>query len=153
MIRKYWFSPLWLKLQIFFKNLEQEPLACFRNWSITWWGFIIWKTLLIWWKEQTKNKNKPKIKGENPKKKNLMKSTTKPAVPVWRNSRIILRIDKILSAYFTSAIHIDRSPAFLISDDFIRSNEIIRTKWPIYLLISHFVLMISSECKKSRPSV
>ena len=25
-----------------------------------------------------------------------------------------------------------RSPAFLTSDDFVRSNEIVRTKWPIY---------------------
>ena len=25
-----------------------------------------------------------------------------------------------------------RSPAFLTSDDFVRSNEIIRTKWLIY---------------------
>ena len=37
---------------------------------------------------------------------------------------------------------LDRSPAFLTSDDFIRSNEIIRTKWPIYVVISHFVLTI-----------
>ena len=29
-------------------------------------------------------------------------------------------------------LHLDWSPAFLTSDDFIRSNEIIRTKWPIY---------------------
>ena len=29
-------------------------------------------------------------------------------------------------------ITIDRSPDFLCSDDIIRSNEIIRTKWPIY---------------------
>ena len=27
---------------------------------------------------------------------------------------------------------LDRSPAFLNSDDFVRSNEMIRTKWPIY---------------------
>ena len=26
--------------------------------------------------------------------------------------------------------YLDRSPAFLTSDDFITSNEIIRTKWP-----------------------
>ena len=37
---------------------------------------------------------------------------------------------------------LDRSPAFLTSDDFIRSNEIIRTKWPIYVVIGHFVLTI-----------
>ena len=37
---------------------------------------------------------------------------------------------------------LDRSPAFLSSDDFKRSNEIIRTKWPIYVVISHFVLTI-----------
>ena len=37
---------------------------------------------------------------------------------------------------------LDQSPAFLTSDDFIRSNEIIRTKWPIYVVIGHFVLMI-----------
>ena len=35
-----------------------------------------------------------------------------------------------------------RSPAFLTCDYFIRSNEIIRTKWPIYVVIGHFVLMI-----------
>ena len=38
--------------------------------------------------------------------------------------------------------HLDRSPTSLISDDFIRSNEIIRTKWPIYVVIGHFVLTI-----------
>ena len=38
--------------------------------------------------------------------------------------------------------YIDRSPAILTSDDFLRSNEIIRTKWPIYVVIGHFVLMI-----------
>ena len=37
---------------------------------------------------------------------------------------------------------LDRSLVFLTSDDFIRSNEIIRTKWPIYVVIGHFVLMI-----------
>ena len=45
---------------------------------------------------------------------------------------------------------LDRSPAFLTSDDFIISNEIIRTKWPIYEVICHFVLMISSERNNSR---
>ena len=30
----------------------------------------------------------------------------------------------------------------LTSDDFIWSNEIIRTKWPIYVVIGHFVLII-----------
>ena len=38
--------------------------------------------------------------------------------------------------------NIDRSPAILTSDNFMRSNEIIRTKWPIYVVIGHFVLMI-----------
>ena len=38
--------------------------------------------------------------------------------------------------------YVDRSPAILTSDDFIRSNEIIRTKWPIYVVIGHFVLTI-----------
>ena len=51
-------------------------------------------------------------------------------------------------------LQLDPSPAFLTSDDFVRSNEIVRTKWPIYQIICHFVLgnnlMISSECKKSR---
>ena len=37
---------------------------------------------------------------------------------------------------------LDWSPAFLTYDDFMRSNEIIRTKWPIYVVIGHFVLMI-----------
>ena len=26
----------------------------------------------------------------------------------------------------------DQSPAILTCDDFVRSNEIVRTKWPIY---------------------
>ena len=34
------------------------------------------------------------------------------------------------------------TPAILTSEDFIRSNEIIRTKWPIYVVIGHFVLTI-----------
>ena len=33
-------------------------------------------------------------------------------------------------------IYLDRSPAFLTSDDFIRSNEIIRSKWPIYFVLT-----------------
>ena len=37
---------------------------------------------------------------------------------------------------------LDRSPAILTSDDFIRSNEIIKTKWPTYYAINHFVLTI-----------
>ena len=36
--------------------------------------------------------------------------------------------------------NIDRSPAILTSDNFMRSNEIIRTKWLIY--VGHFVLTI-----------
>ena len=39
-------------------------------------------------------------------------------------------------------IQIDWSPAFLTSDNFIRSKENIRTKWPIYVAICHFVLTI-----------
>ena len=35
-----------------------------------------------------------------------------------------------------------RSHAFIIPDDFIRSNEIIKTKGPIYEVIGRFVLMI-----------
>ena len=31
-----------------------------------------------------------------------------------------------------SNLILDQSLTFLTSDDFIRSNEIIRTKWPIY---------------------
>ena len=38
-----------------------------------------------------------------------------------------------------SSKYVDQSPAFLISDYFVRSNEIVRTKWPIY---GHFVQMI-----------
>ena len=37
---------------------------------------------------------------------------------------------------------IDWWPAILTSDDFIRSNEIIRTKWLIYVVIGYFVLTI-----------
>ena len=39
--------------------------------------------------------------------------------------------------------YLDQSPAILTSDNFIRSNEIIRTKWPIYVVIGHFVLIMS----------
>ena len=31
-----------------------------------------------------------------------------------------------------SVVQLDRSPAFLTSDDFVRSIEIVRTKLPIY---------------------
>ena len=48
---------------------------------------------------------------------------------------------------------IDRSSAVLTSDNFIRSNEVVRTKWLIYSAIGYFVLMISSECKNSRWSI
>ena len=41
-------------------------------------------------------------------------------------------------------LYLDWSPTFLTSDDFIRSNEIIRTKWRIYIVIGHFVLLIKS---------
>ena len=38
--------------------------------------------------------------------------------------------------YFSKAIvgytYLDRSPAILTSDDFIRSNEIVGTKWSTY---------------------
>ena len=37
---------------------------------------------------------------------------------------------------------IDWSPAILTSDDFIRSNEIVRRKWQTYQVIRHFVLTI-----------
>ena len=37
---------------------------------------------------------------------------------------------------------LDQSPAILTSDDSIRSDEIVRTIWPIYLVIGHFVLTI-----------
>ena len=37
---------------------------------------------------------------------------------------------------------LDRSPDFLTSDNFKRSNEIVRTNWPIYSAIRHFVVMI-----------
>ena len=54
-------------------------------------------------------------------------------------SEMAMRHCGISGAYL---LHIDRSPAILTSDDFIRSNEIIRTKWLIYVVISHFVLTI-----------
>ena len=38
--------------------------------------------------------------------------------------------------------HIDQSPAILTSNDFIRSNEILGKKWPIYVVIGHFVITI-----------
>ena len=38
---------------------------------------------------------------------------------------------------------VDQSPAFLTSDNFIRSNEIIRTKWPIHVV---FPVIAHSSC-------
>ena len=61
--------------------------------------------------------------------------------------------DKQQSKTINNTRYLDRSPVFLTSDDFIRSNKIIRTKSPIYEVISHFVLIISSEHKNSRWSV
>ena len=41
---------------------------------------------------------------------------------------------------------INQSPAFLTSDDFVRSNEIVRKKWPIYEIISHFdIISLAGE--------
>ena len=39
---------------------------------------------------------------------------------------------EILTFYKILTSQLDQSPAILTSDDFIRSNEIVRTKWPIY---------------------
>ena len=50
--------------------------------------------------------------------------------------------EEIANELHTKKKYLDWSPAFLTSDDFIRSNEIIRTKWPIYAVIGHFVLTI-----------
>ena len=47
-----------------------------------------------------------------------------------------------LQVVCTGMRQLDRSPAFLTSDDFVRSHEIVRTKWSIYEVIGHFVLMI-----------
>ena len=55
------------------------------------------------------------------------------------NYKIVTKVVIVPGMYF---LLLDRSPAFLTSDDFIRSNEIIRTKWPIYVVIRHFVLTI-----------
>ena len=48
-------------------------------------------------------------------------------------------LNRYLVQFFLSQfwpILLDRSPAFLTSEDFIRSNEIIRTKWPVYCIIA-----------------
>ena len=42
--------------------------------------------------------------------------------------------------YLLYLFHLGWSLAILTSDDFIRSNEIIKTKWPIYEVIGHFVI-------------
>ena len=43
-------------------------------------------------------------------------------------------VDRDLSCFFNSdsSKYLDRSPAFITSDDFVRSNEIVRTKSLIY---------------------
>ena len=51
----------------------------------------------------------------------------------------ILKFEKKSDSHY---LHFDRSPAILTSDNFIRYKEIIRTKWPIYVVTGHFVLMI-----------
>ena len=53
-----------------------------------------------------------------------------------------LELESFRTSYNALLSYIDWSLAFLTSDDFIRCNEIIRTKWPIYVVINHFVLMI-----------
>ena len=46
---------------------------------------------------------------------------------------VILIVDKPQTAKFVVQIlQLDQSPAFLTFDDFVRSNEIVRTKWSIY---------------------
>ena len=39
---------------------------------------------------------------------------------------------RIIVCIPTKTKQVDRSPAILTSDDFIRSNEILRKKWSIY---------------------
>ena len=43
-------------------------------------------------------------------------------------------VDRDLSCFFNSdsSKYLDRSPAFLTSDDFVRSNEIVGTKGMMY---------------------
>ena len=43
-------------------------------------------------------------------------------------------VDRDLSCFFNSdsSKYLDQSPACLTCDDFVRSNEIVRTKWLIY---------------------
>ena len=41
-----------------------------------------------------------------------------------------------------SSFNLGWSPAILTSNDFIRSNEILGKKWPIYVVIGHFVITI-----------
>ena len=50
--------------------------------------------------------------------------------------RVLNRYLVQLFRYQFWPILLDRSPAFLTSEDFIRSNETIRTKWPIYCIIA-----------------
>ena len=38
----------------------------------------------------------------------------------------------IMENFWVQIVHLDRSSAILTSDDFVRSNEMVKTKWPIY---------------------
>ena len=65
----------------------------------------------------------------------------------WCGVRVKLNIfakfsPKIFSQIWDMYI-VDQSPAFLTSDNFIRSNEIIRTKWPIHVV---FPVIAHSSC-------
>ena len=75
------------------------------------------------------------------------KNTTVPVLPhdlltFCQGVVNLLRQTKGKNSTIQLLIQLEQSPAFLTSYDFIRSNEIIRTKWQIYVVIGHFVLMI-----------
>ena len=51
-------------------------------------------------------------------------------INVVQSTKLINNVARLIKS--TINIQLDRSPAVLTSDDFIRSNEIVRNKWPIY---------------------
>ena len=53
-------------------------------------------------------------------------SPTQPSPNITDGNAYLYYIHTVL------ALQLDQSPAFLTSDDFVKSNEIVRTKWSIY---------------------
>ena len=58
------------------------------------------------------------------------------------NIKYTVEINKLMTQFKVGTFALlDRSPTFLPSDDFVRSNEIVGTKWLIYLKLKVISLL------------